>query len=305
MGRRLLCLFLLAASPSAFSQRFPDRWLTLNPLTSPMSTPGPTVQWMHATGGWGEFGGYRLVRDKDHAWLQRLGGFLELYREGDERSLAFLGHIEFIADADNDIRFNPRAILWEEGFLYTQRWGGSYWQAGYFHRCKHDVDNLVVGKERSLIFGGLLFRYLSPFPFNGETSAGLLTVRADLYTIRQDARIPSTLNAVGLSVKRLMMTLGGSVYARAPLTSILGVYGSGWGGVNVYGRNESIFVRVDAMDRALFAGGVAGGVAITGRSYLRIGFQFEYQPDTGIDPLPVGASLLSIGIQIIDPVTMW
>ena len=54
--------------------------------------------------------------------------------------------------------FNPRAIFWEEGVLAGFRLDeGIALQAGYIHRCKHDIDNLEItarGREeqRTLIY---------------------------------------------------------------------------------------------------------------------------------------------------------
>lgn len=52
-------------------------------------------------------------------------------------------------------------------------------------------------------------------------------------------------------------------------------------------------------------GGLSAGIMIVGSVHFRIGVSYEYQPDTGINPIPVHSHLLSIGITILDPSVMW
>ncbi len=287
------------------SQRFPERWITFNPIMSQRNTTEEeTWEVMSSAGGWGGFGGYRLLRDDDHAWVQELGVFVELFRFGSSRSLAFVSNIEFIANANNDIRFNPRAIFWEEGFIYTIRQTSAFWQIGYFHRCKHDVDNLLVGTERSLIFGSLLGKYLIPFTLK-ERGEGLIAFRADVYTIRQDDRIPSATSTFTPHVKRMLGTLGFTFHLRETASKPIGWYTTGWGGVNFFGKKEGVLPRFDTVSSATIGGGLSAGIMIIGAVHFRIGVSYEYQPDTGINPIPVHSHLLSIGIKIVDPTVMW
>lgn len=303
----MVVVFLVAACHSALGQRFPDRWLTINPL---MNNPHPMEpgawSWMHSSGGWAEFGAYRILRDHEHAWVQRLGSFLELFRIGNEASLAVLGNIEFIANPDNDIRFNPRAVFWEEGFLYTQRTGSAFWQIGYYHRCKHDVDNLILKRERSLIFGSLLGKYLIPFSLeNGQTEA-LATVRADIYTIRQDDRVPSAFSDQTPHVKRLLGTVGGVLHIRRSLlTKPFGLFATYWGALNLYGLKEGVLPKLDRVHMSTFQGGLAAGIAIEGNAHFRVGFTYEYLSDTGINPFPEHAHLITLGVTIVNPSAMW
>lgn len=290
-----------------YGQRFPDRWMTLNPLmfqTEGNSNTG--WSWMHSNSGWGEFGGYRLVRDHEHAWIQRLGGYIELFRISESSSFAFLGTIEFIANAKNDIRFNPRAMFWEEGFLFTQKTGASFWQIGYMHRCKHDIDNVILGRERSLIFGSVQGKYIVPFALAERSTIGLFALRADLYTIRQDDRRPSVFSSYLPQAKSMLATLGASLHVRTSLpVRPLGLYGTVWSALNFYGNKQEIFLNIDRVNSILFQGGIGGGIAIEGNAHLRLGISYEYLSDTGINPFPEDANLLSIGVTMIPSGAIW
>ncbi len=298
-----------------FGQRFPDRWFTINPLMHQLEANENTGwSWMHSNAGWGEFGGYRIIRDHEHAWIQRLGGYIELFRISETTSLAFLGSIEFIANADNDIRFNPRAIFWEEGFLFTQKTGNSFWQIGYMHRCKHDIDNLNLGRERSLIFGSVQGKYIIPFALTNTStntkyaSHGLLALRADLYTIRQDDRNPSVFSSYLPQVKSMLATFGGALHLRTSLplpVKPLGLYVTTWGALNFYGDKQEIFLKFDTVRSILFQGGIGGGIAVEGRAHLRLGISYEYLSDTGINPFPEHANLITISITMIPPTSIW
>lgn len=300
-------VFLILTTDPLHAQRFPDRWFTVNPL---MNRGHPVHEgewsWMHSSGGWGEFGAYRLARDNEHAWVQRLGMFIELFRVGNEASLAFTGDIEFIANPDNDIRFNPRAVFWQEGVLYTQRAGSSYWQLGYFHRCKHDVDNLTLQRERSLIYGSLQAKYLLPLTVNDGATDALAVLRADLYTIRQDDRIPASYSPQTPHVKRMLGTAGAVLHLRRPLAlSPLGLYATYWGMVNFYGAKESVLLKFDRIAQSTFQGGASAGLAVEGNAHFRIGFTYEYLSDTGLNPYPEHAHLLTLGVTIVNPAAMW
>ena len=146
-----MLLILLSGTQSTDAQRIIDRNLLFNPLADTSVEIQPDERKVFpSVGGWATFGNYGVHRDTHHLWYHELGTYLELFRVGDQRSLAFTTQIEFIADPHNDINFNPRAIFWEEGFLYTSNRGGAYLQLGFYHRCKHDIDNLEIGRSDPL-----------------------------------------------------------------------------------------------------------------------------------------------------------
>ena len=81
------------------AQRLIERGMILNPLENPAVVVGSEdIAWFSQVGGWGSFGSYGLYGDKNHAWYQHLGAYMEIYRKGNESSLAVTGQIEFIAD---------------------------------------------------------------------------------------------------------------------------------------------------------------------------------------------------------------
>jgi len=303
IGVVLILTFLF----QAVAQRFPDRFSTFNPLSEQDGLSSDNgLQWMYSTGGWGEFAAYRGVRDQEHAWLQRLGGYLEMIRIGNGVSLSFLSTIEFIANPHNDIRFNPRAIVWEEGFLYTIRSERNFWQIGYFHRCKHDVDSFLTGTERSLIFGSLQGKFLIPFSTNAGSTQGLFVIRTDLFTIRQDDRIPTSTSQNGLNMKRAIGSFGVIAHVRTQLRDpVFGLYLSAWSSMTAYSGREGLLNRFGALESATLNGGLTSGIAVQGNAHFRIGVTYEYLSDTGIDVIPRHAGLLSFGIVILNPSSMW
>jgi len=299
-----LCLFNAVTLTGAVAQRFPDRFMTINPLADQRHETAEGINWMHSSGGWGEFGAYRLVRDQEHAWVQRLGAYIEMFRIDNDASLAFIGNIEFIANPHNNIRFNPRAIFWEEGFFFTGRSAEHYWQVGYFHRCKHDIDNFLLGKERTLIFGSLQAKYLVPFTADGGRTEGLFVLRTDVFTIRQDDREPQV--SQDLDLNRAIGSAMMLAHFRQQFNqSILGLYLTGWGGLSLYSGRDGVFNRFGSVESAAFNGGFSGGVAVHGNAHFRIGLSYEYVSDTGIDPVPGHAHLLSVGVTIVNPASMW
>jgi hypothetical protein len=292
-------------SVSVWAQRFPDRWIAFDPLRDTTDRiPSDQIRWMHSSAGWGEFGGYILDRDAEHAWLQRLGALIELARIGEHTSIAFTTEIEFIANPDNNIRFNPRAVFWQEGLLVTVARGDHRWQLGYYHRCKHDVDNLSIGRERSLIYGSLLARYLVPFTHDQWVGVGVL--RGDLFTIRQDDRTPPFDDGSMPNHTRLIGSLGASLHLQRPIVgSLLGLYTSSWLTVTGFRAATDATAIINRPRQATLQGGVAAGIAITGHAHFRIGVAWEYLADTGINPRPEHAHLVSLTISIVNPKALW
>ncbi len=298
---------VLIAAGTLPAQRFPDRWILINPLLDTAdSVPAGQWRWMPSSAGWGEFGGYLLEHDAEHAWIQRLGALIELLRIGQTTSIGFTSEIEFIANPDNDIRFNPRAVFWQEGLLLTLAGEQHFWQVGYYHRCKHDVDNLAIGRERSLIYGSLMGRYI--VPIHHATWRGAGVIRADLYTIRQDDRTPPADDGRAPHLQRMTGSLSGSIHLSRPVIgSLVGVYTASWIMLTAFGSERSTLPRFDAgsFRSATLQGGIAAGIAITGRAHFRIGLAWEYLADTGINPRPEQAHLTSLTIGITNPAAMW
>ncbi|MCX7930596.1 MAG: hypothetical protein N2663_07750 [Chlorobi bacterium] len=299
----MVVVVILVAVSIVWSQRFTDRTIVINPLLDTTAAcPSGQWNWMASSIGWGEFGSY-LEGDAEHAWIQRLGAAIELVRIGSHTSVAFTSDIEFIANPDNNIRFNPRAVFWQEGFLVTFRNSNGYWQIGYYHRCKHDVDNLTIGRERALIYGSVLAKYLWPLTLERWEGVGVL--RADVFTIRQDDRTPPTDDGNFPHHKRMTATVGASFHARRALTDLLGIYLASWLQATAYGTTMSTYPTFDGIRTATLNGGITAGIAITGQSHFRIGLTWEYLADTGVNPQPEHSHLVSLTVSIVNPRAIW
>ncbi len=296
----IVLLFVLTSTLS--SQRLVEREIIINPLFEevPSIQDGET-RWMSSVFGWGSFGNY-AKGDYEHEWYQKLGMLIELYRLGNDASLSFGSHIEFIANDRNILGFNPRALIWEEGFLFTKRVNQSFWQIGYFHRCKHDVDNLIDGHERSLIFGGLLFKYILPVIKHVTNQWSYLALQTEIYTILQDYRLPDKYMEFYPNLEQLLGSMTINFNNNNPLSKYLGVYVNAYGSLNFFSSSSrGYFNRFKSLQTVQFSGGVSAGIAIQGGAHFRIGLNFEYFRDTTIEPIPNSSSLLSLGIMIIDP----
>jgi hypothetical protein len=293
-------LFLLSSTVSA--QRFPDRFYVFNPLfNSEANVEAGSTSLLNSISGWGEFGAYRIQRDAEHAWYQKLGAFIEFFRTGDYESFSFLSNIEFIANPDNDIRFKPRSIFWEEGFLYSRKADSFFWQIGYFHRCKHDIDNYLYGKERALIFGSLQSRIIFPFDFLNESDNALFAIRAELYTILQDNRFPKSWMSHSYNWKQLIGSLGINFnFTKAISERHWHYYLNSYSMINLFGKEEGFTNRFSGLQRANFNGGLSTGISLRGKAEIRLGLTYEYLSDTGINPYPESAHLISLGVSVLD-----
>lgn len=288
----------------ASAQRLIERGQVTNPLWD-QRDPVPEDAWrgVNAYGGWAAFGPY-LIRDDDHRWHHEIGGFLELVRSP-RTSLLVTTQIEFIADPHNEIDFNPRAIFWEEGIALTRRFARFDLQLGYYHRCKHDIDNLDRGEERSLVFGSLRGRAIAPLSGDIRPRDAYAAVSADVYTLRWEGREPSTFEDVAPDWERLLGSVDAMVHLRRPLVGpAVGLYVTAFGGLNVYSANTGFFNRVERLDRGYLHGGAAVGLSLRGRAELRLGLEYEYLPDTGIPAVPRGAHLLRLVVRTMPSLTV-
>jgi len=298
-----------------FAQRAAERWITINPLnTKTQEAKDQTTQILPSAQVWGEFGPYRLQRDNDHAWSVKVGGFVELVRIGHTQSLAFVASTDLIADPHNELRFNPRAVFWEEGFLYTIRSDKHLdYQIGYYHRCKHDIDNLLPSPsypyesvQRALMYGSLLGKVFAPWQPPIENSSGLFVMRADLYTILQDDRLPKRLYGERINLDQAIGSLGFNMHIRFSLVGVwLGGYSTAYGLLTLYGSEPGFGKRFERFDKGLFSGGIAAGLTLQGNIHLRIGMSYEYLSDTNINATPSNGHLVLFVITLLHPQSMW
>jgi hypothetical protein len=292
-------IYLVFFASLSYSQRVAERMVIFNPLfNEQIHAEAGKTNWINSVSGWGEFGGYFLIDDMSHAWYQKLGAFAEFFRISDKQSLALLSNIEFIADPHNDINFNPRAIFWEEAFLYSLRTGKGFWQLGYYHRCKHDIDNLDFGYERTLIYGSIHSRYSYPFFFGKNTDA-LATLRGDLYTILQDYMRSDLFGVLTPLVDKLSFSTALNFNVRHKLSDSFGLYFTSFSQFNFYSSRDGFFRKLASINDITFSGGAESGLTIRGSGRVNIGLRYEYFADTGFHVLPVHAHLLSLGLSFL------
>lgn len=294
--------FLVLFSLTVSAQRFPDRFYVFNPLFNEEANVNEgKTSLLNSIGGWGEFGAYRILRDNEHAWYQKLGAFVEFFRTRDNESFSVLSNIEFVANPDNDIRFKPRSIFWEEGFVYSRKADSFFWQVGYYHRCKHDIDNYLYGKERALIFGSLQSKVIFPMNFLNEKRNALFSFRTELYTILQDNRYPKNWMDHSYNWKQLIGSLGMNFNFTKPISDqYFYFYLSSYSLLNLFGSEEGFTKRFNDVKRANFDCGFSTGIAVKGKTEIRLGITYEYLSDTGINPYPESTHLVSLGISVID-----
>lgn len=199
----MLCAFLcLVASVESSSQIKPSRsWLVdMARRPSPLGAVPSVMGGAEMYRGWGSY-------QHDQAWQLRLHVVIEPFRftyDPEETihwttSLEF--HQELTANPMNNIGFNPRTARWEEQLLVHA--SGSWWsaRAGWFHRCKHDIDNSQSPNDdtavvyspirRTLILSGPSLGALTAPILSGDWSFRLAG-GAEWYVVREDYRTPSS-----------------------------------------------------------------------------------------------------------------
>ena len=313
-------LVALGASPSGVvpvaAQVLPDRHVQLDPLADhALDTLGTT--WLTGARLYAEFA-RNTPGDADHRWVARTGGVAELVRWDSSASLMIVGTMEVVIDPNNDITFNPRAIFWEEGLMagFGLTRDVSL-QAGYIHRCKHDIDNLEIveldrGREqRTLIYSGVITRLLvrDAAIVRGDWAiTGSGSVRNDFFLHLLDDRRDGATRGVGLDFESMIdaLTLSGRIEAgpagapwrvhatAAVMATAFGAergFSERFGDVTILGSVPFVELGIDLVNPVgstftLFARG-------------------EWQRDAGIRSRPTGASLAMIGVRLSDTRGIW
>ncbi len=177
---------------------YPDRGILLNPLQTTRQTDDCGLFTM--TGGWGEIDKKMAENtDDQHNWSVKLGAALELFRYRNSFSFTASSDIELVANDQSEMKFNPRSFFWQESFMGSFSGGPIYYQTGYVHRCKHDIDNIEVqdktGEKRQAVFiyDSIFLRVITKefrilnsvnFPFVSR-----FYIRDDYFVLRDDSRI--------------------------------------------------------------------------------------------------------------------
>ena len=321
----IFCLALAVFPQLLVAQRFPERFFTINPLGVPLSAEAvakagdSNFVWMSGFGFWAGFERYADF-DPAHAWRSPFGAFAEIARwrarneqgEYGKRSGIFgVATFDHVADPDNDITFNPRAVWWEEGVVFateldSARFGESAaWsslQIGYYHRCRHEVDNLFRNESRVMIYGSLTGKYLLEFPRSASGVEGFASARADVYTIRTDYRFPFAFDRLKPNFFDLVGSLGVNAHLSGDLPwKQLGWYAGARLFATAFADDRDFFRRFGTINALAFDYGAILGVSVEGAVRCRIGLQYEYLSDTEMQPFPEARHLLSIGFSFSSP----
>ena len=193
-----LCVF---AAHTVSAQIKPSRSVFNEPLDKTIETGAAADAWFAAEAyrGWGSLQG-------EQDWQFRLHGYIEPYRFGSDSTsnvtttLQF--HHELTANPFNDLGFNPRTARWEEQLLVHVRIAPLTLQGGWFHRCKHEIDNTEPPDDikdptyqptrRVLILSGPTVIAVSPIL---ATPIGTIRLQAggEWYMVNEDYRDPDSL----------------------------------------------------------------------------------------------------------------
>lgn len=196
MNKLLLStLFLFATISSANAVLFSDRGIHLNPLANPIDDDGG---FFYSIMGWADFARYMVRSDDKHFWDARMAIDVEIYRFKNNWSIILSSHLELMSSSNSTINFEPRGLFWDETLMFIKRQNHFTWGVGYYHRCKHDIDNLNLiirsGQyiARVLIWDSITLRF-SPHPFDIQWRNKLfkssinLHIQNHFYVIKTDA----------------------------------------------------------------------------------------------------------------------
>lgn len=285
----LIVFIIFICFNKGYPQRFIDRNLIINPFLEKESSKEKFYPRIFSLG---EFGLYRIKTDSDHSWLQKLGLIIEFYGNKD---ISFGGTslIEFIADPHNDIRFNPRAIFWEESFFLARNDSKNIFIISYHHRCKHDIDNLSIREERSLIYGSISIRYLMtnflPLKIHND-----LQLRSEIYTIKQDYRTPNT--KIKYNLDDLVFSIGSILTLKIFTLNNFNFYTNFNFIGSFFSANKNLFEQFVSIDRASVSYGIYAGIEYGKKEKVSVNLNFEKFNDTGIRIQSIKSRLISISI---------
>lgn len=296
-------LFLaLLYSGTINGQRHVERHWNYQPFQNSIDSSIRGVEWMPKFSGWTEFGKFVSIKDTNHEYHHQLGAIMEIARWG-RNSIAIGTQAEFLHNRNNSINFNPRAVFWEEGLIYTRHYKDHSWQLTYFHRCKHDLDNLEIGVERATINASLGTRWIIP---KHDWLGGHITFipMAEAFTVTYDRRLREQYQQKGLSWYQLLGAVSGRFHWEKAINSDLWYFVKGHGKLAFFGNGAEdgadldTYTRFNGYEDERFSGNLFTGVQVNGKAgKFRIGVRYEYLDDPGISPIPRNSSLLSLTAQ--------
>ena len=286
---------LLIGTEQSHAQRHPERMQLFNPLERSLAEQ-EAVQWLPGFYGTGAFGKFTGLKDNDHEWHHRLGFAFEVLRWHQRNSLSGITQVSFIYDPNNSINFNPRSAFWEEGLVFTRGYEGFDLQVTLLYRCKHDIDNLNYGTERTTINASLDGRLLFD-PWQVGYGRVRLSPGVDLYTITYDDREPEQNPKSGTDWAEMAGVLNLNFTWQRSLNATFNLFLSGYGKMTVYGQDAPLAERYTQPAYVNWNGAVYGGIGISREAHIRVGLKAEHLADSGIPRQPRPADLLSITVK--------
>lgn len=280
---------------------YPESIIPLNPLID--TTNRMNISFLRTSQFWGEGGMYVGYRDTIHRWDPTIGGTIELIGK-QNWNIVYETSVHLIVDPENNISFNPRAFVWEEGILFTTQSGNHFWHFGYQHRCKHDVDNIErlhttgLEEQRSLIYGSAVIRW-DHLPYKIYDWEFYPLAEFHLYLLVQDQRFPDNTRSIESNIGalnsafRLHSTIKHLISTSMRYGFTADIRFSAFGSL----PREKRFSRINHIhtDPAVESFWEFVGV----RASLQCFVRYAYQSDNFVTPIPASSSLLAVGVRII------
>ena len=237
--------------------------------------------------------------DGEHSWDAKLGASVGLYRFEGLWSIDLGSEIELVATPDNDIHFQPRVFYWQESLFAMRRDGSLDWGLGYYHRCRHDVDNIAEENafaqvlERVCIWDSLSLRaYPRPLEWSwmgGLSGSARLTLDEHYYVLLQDS-VPGQYAGRSVSLEDLVDTLAVGLVAEPLRWKAAAWYLAVKEYTDFYRASGGASVSADVLAET--------GVALRGRgSSLEAFARYERFAETLVDPWRQAGEYLTLGLR--------
>jgi hypothetical protein len=319
----IFALFLIPASVSIAQPVSPSRGLMIRPIWNGAASENGLSPALGEFGGWGSaFHGFNSAKDA-YGWSIDIGVAIELKRWNEKSSLMAISDMELTAKTNNNIYFNPKGGIWEEGLLYTHRAEHYDWQFGYLHRCRHEIDNgdalefTGTPPERTLIYSSLTSRfYFDPIyfepteyrdigsgPSNAEWDYSHRQLKpwvaGDLYVFRADYRQPDSAFGFPPDYKNILFTLSAGLKWTITQFGPGVIYARGGIGLTAFGTDGSYFKSFSKITSSGIDGNLEIGATSEGRAAVFDVFVgYQGMGDDTEHPIPQSSHFFLLGIRL-------
>ncbi len=289
----LLAAALAAMLPFAHSQGavYPDRYF---PHSTTGFLPNMNNGILTALAGFGEFSRYSSSKSGDYRYGSRAGISVSLLTLH-SIDLTFRTDVELAADRHSKIGYNPRSIFWDEAFALSYSKGNLFIRGGYYHRCKHDIDNLELLSERGehysrvIIYDSAMAEAAlhSLCPASG---IGLYaSVRADGFTVYEDDRQYGSITSDVIETNGGKLSVSSEITAGADYKIASGFL------IRLTGK-YSLFFYKNGSVKSDFSVELSGGYQGKG-AVFSLFMRYEQLHDNFIAPSAPSDRLMLIGIR--------